>query len=158
MAFLLQRAATNQRRDLSQYKLTTGLDLGDCSRCYRVLDEAKRIVLEQRVATTPKALQAALERCRSAGLRSRLAFSWKAITLKTLSERYMAIFSRRCGSPKEIALLGMLRLDRSCAAVCDHLRLHQQNWNHALVVKAVKEIAQDERLAREILLVGIFHH
>ena len=69
----------------------------------------------------------------------------------------MAIF-RGEGFTEGEALLGMLRLEGPCAAVGDHLRLHQQNWNHALVVKAVKEIAQYERLAREILLVGVFHH
>jgi len=40
--------------------LTIGFDLGECSSCYCVLDETGRIVLEQRVATMPKALQAAL--------------------------------------------------------------------------------------------------
>jgi transposase len=39
--------------------LTIGLDLGDRSSCYCVLDETGRIVMEQKVSTTPKALQAA---------------------------------------------------------------------------------------------------
>ena len=51
--------AKQQRRNFSQQKLTIGLDLGDRSSRYCVLDETGRIVLEQRVATTPKALQAA---------------------------------------------------------------------------------------------------
>jgi PAS domain-containing protein len=54
-------------------------------------------------------------------------------------------------------LLATLRLEGSRAAVGDYLRLYQKNWNHALVVKAVEEIPQHKRLARKILLVGIFH-
>src|SRR5437868_14369228 len=52
-------AARKQSRNFSQQKLTIGLDLGDRSSCYCVLDETGRIVMEQKVATTPKARQAA---------------------------------------------------------------------------------------------------
>ena len=38
-------------------KLTIGLDLGDRSSWYCVLNEAGEVVLEQKVATTPKALK-----------------------------------------------------------------------------------------------------
>src|SRR6266851_7692783 len=61
--------ATKQSRNFSEHKLTIGLDLGDRSSCYCVLDESGRIVMEQKVSTTPKALQAAF-----AGMpRSRIA-------------------------------------------------------------------------------------
>src|SRR5437667_8624550 len=50
-------AATKQSRNISQQRLTIGLDLGDRNSCYCVLDEAGRIQLEQRVRTTAKALQ-----------------------------------------------------------------------------------------------------
>jgi transposase len=50
-------AAANESRNISQQKLTIGLDLGDRTSCYCVLDETGRIVLEQRVSTTPKALR-----------------------------------------------------------------------------------------------------
>ena len=39
------------------HKLTIGLDLGDQWSCYCVLDEAGRIILEQKVATTPEAMK-----------------------------------------------------------------------------------------------------
>jgi transposase len=39
--------------------LTIGLDLGDRSSCYCVLDETGRVLTEQKVSTTAKALQAA---------------------------------------------------------------------------------------------------
>src|SRR5258708_20031356 len=62
-------SATKQSRNFSEHKLTIGLDLGDRSSCYCVLDESGRIVMEQKVSTTPKALQAAF-----AGMpRSRIA-------------------------------------------------------------------------------------
>ena len=50
-------AATKQSRNFSQQRLTIGLDLGDRSSWYCVLDEAGEIVLEQRVGTTPKAMR-----------------------------------------------------------------------------------------------------
>jgi len=62
-------AAVKQSRNFSQSNLTIGLDLGDRSSCYCVLDESGRIVMEQKVSTTAKALQAALgamPRCRIA--------------------------------------------------------------------------------------------
>ena len=44
-------------RKISAQKLTIGLDLGDRSSWYCVLDEAGTIVLEQKVSTTAKTLQ-----------------------------------------------------------------------------------------------------
>ena len=42
---------------ISKQKLTVGLDVGDRSSWYCVLDEAGEIVLEQRLGTTPKAMK-----------------------------------------------------------------------------------------------------
>src|SRR6266404_172942 len=53
-------AATKPSRNFSQPNLTIGLDLGDRSSCYCVLDETGRMVMEQKVSTTAKGLQAAL--------------------------------------------------------------------------------------------------
>ncbi len=50
-------AVAKTSRKISQQKLTVGLDLGDRSSWYCVLDEAGRALLEQRVSTTPKALR-----------------------------------------------------------------------------------------------------
>jgi transposase len=50
-------AATEQSRNISQQKLTIGLDLGDRNSWYCVVDEAGQIQLEQRVRTTAKALR-----------------------------------------------------------------------------------------------------
>jgi len=50
-------AASQQSGNISQQKLTIGLDLGDRNSWYCVVDETGQIQLEQRVRTTAKALQ-----------------------------------------------------------------------------------------------------
>jgi transposase len=50
-------AAAKQSKNISQQRLTIGLDLGDRNSWYCVLDEAGQIQLEQRVRTSAKALQ-----------------------------------------------------------------------------------------------------
>jgi transposase len=50
-------AGAKQSRKISHQKLTVGLDLGDRTSWYCVLDEAGGVLLEQRVSTTPKALR-----------------------------------------------------------------------------------------------------
>src|SRR6266542_3317976 len=47
----------NQIRNVSQQNPTIGLDLGDRSSWYCVLDEAGTVVLEQKLSTTPKAMK-----------------------------------------------------------------------------------------------------
>ena len=51
-------AAAQPSRKISPQKLTVGLDLGDRSSWDCVLDEAGTVLLEQKLSTTPKALQA----------------------------------------------------------------------------------------------------
>jgi transposase len=50
-------AASERSRNISQQKLTIGLDLGDRNSWYCVLDESGQIQLEQRVRTNGKALR-----------------------------------------------------------------------------------------------------
>ena len=50
-------AAAKQIRNFSEQKLTIGLDLGDRSSWYCMLDESGGVMLEQRLSTTPKAMQ-----------------------------------------------------------------------------------------------------
>ena len=49
--------AAKQSKNFSKQKLTIGLDLGDRSSWYCVLEEAGEIVLEQKLGTTPKAMK-----------------------------------------------------------------------------------------------------
>ena len=49
--------ATKQTRNFRNQKVTIGLDLGDRSSWYCVLDETGEVVLEQKLSTTPKAMR-----------------------------------------------------------------------------------------------------
>ena len=55
----ISTVATQQSRKISEHKLTVGLDLGDRSSWYCLLDEAGAIVREQKLGTTPKAMKEA---------------------------------------------------------------------------------------------------
>ncbi len=46
-----------QSENFKEQKLTIGVDLGDCWSFYCVLDEAGKIILEQKVPTTPEAMK-----------------------------------------------------------------------------------------------------
>jgi transposase len=56
----MKKISTTSAREIRKsdsQKLTIGLDLGDRSSWYCVLDEAGQVVLEQKVGTTPKAMR-----------------------------------------------------------------------------------------------------
>jgi transposase len=53
----ISTVAAKQIRNISEQKLTIGLDLGDRSSWYCVLDDAGGVLLEQRLSTTPKAMK-----------------------------------------------------------------------------------------------------
>jgi hypothetical protein len=65
----ISTAAAKQIRNLSHERLTTGLDLGDRSSHYCVLDEAGRILVESKVSTSPQAMKGVF----GAMVRSRIA-------------------------------------------------------------------------------------
>src|SRR5580765_471852 len=65
----ISTVAAKPSRNISQQKLTIGLDLGDRNSWYCVLNEAGQIQTEQRVRTTEKALREVFEKMP----RSRLA-------------------------------------------------------------------------------------
>jgi transposase len=50
-------AVAKQTNNFAEQKLTMGLDLGDRSSWYCVLDEAGTVLLEQRLSTAPKAMR-----------------------------------------------------------------------------------------------------
>jgi transposase len=62
-------AAGKATRNFSQPKLTIGLDLGDRSSWYCLLDEVGEVLQEKKLATTPKAMRevfGSMPRCRIA--------------------------------------------------------------------------------------------
>jgi transposase len=88
--------AAKQSRNFSQQKLTIGLDLGDRSSWYSVLDEAGEIVLEQKVSTTPRALKevfGGMPRCRIA-LETGMHSPWVSRTLSELGHEVIVAHAR----------------------------------------------------------------
>src|SRR5260370_7091776 len=62
-------AGVKATKNFSQPKLTIGLDLGDRSSWYCLLDEVGEVLQEQKLGTTPKAVRevfGAMPRCRIA--------------------------------------------------------------------------------------------
>jgi transposase len=53
----ISTAAAKQSKNFVEQKLTIGLDLGDRSSWYCVLDEAGEVLLEQKLRTTPRAMK-----------------------------------------------------------------------------------------------------
>jgi transposase len=102
------------------------LDLGDRSSCYCVLDETGRIVMEHKICTTPKALQAAF----GAMPRSRIALEtgmhspWISRLLSRLGHEAIVAHarnvrligeSRRKDDRLDAQMVARLaRIDRSC--------------------------------------------
>src|SRR6266568_4510768 len=81
---------------LQTHQLTIGLDLGDRSSYYCVLDEAGNIVLEEKVATTPKALDtrfAAMPRSRIA-LETGMHSPWVSRLLSELGHEVIVAHAR----------------------------------------------------------------
>src|SRR5271154_6407567 len=88
--------AAKQSRDFSQPKLTIGLDLGDRSRWYCVLDEAGRVLLEQGVSTTRKAMKdvfGAMPRSRIA-LETGMHSPWESRLLSELGHEVIVAHAR----------------------------------------------------------------
>src|SRR6266700_1810930 len=81
---------------LQTHQLTIGLDLGDRSSYYCVLDEGGNIVLEEKVATTPKALDtrfAAMPRSRIA-LETGMHSPWVSRLLSQLGHEVIVAHAR----------------------------------------------------------------
>ena len=53
----ISTAATKQNKNFSQPKLTIGLDLGDRSSWFCLLDNVGEVLQEQKLSTTPKAMR-----------------------------------------------------------------------------------------------------
>ena len=89
-------AAVRQSRNFPQQKLTIGLDLGDRSSWYCLLDEAGNVLGEQRVSTTAKAMREVFGRMP----RSRIALEtgmhspWVSRLLKELGHEVIVAHAR----------------------------------------------------------------
>ena len=92
----ISTAAVKQSRNNSEQKLTIGLDLGDRSSWYCVLDEAGNVLLEQKLSTTPKAMKevfAGMARCRIA-LETGMHSPWVSRVLSELKHEVIVAHAR----------------------------------------------------------------
>jgi transposase len=93
----ISTAVANEIRNFSQPRLTIGLDLGDRSSWYCMLDEAGRVVQEQRENTTAKALQEAfgkMPHCRIA-LETGTHSPWVSRLLSELGHEVIVAHARK---------------------------------------------------------------
>jgi transposase len=115
---------------MSNQPLTIGLDLGDRSSFYCVLNEAGGVILEERVTTSPKAMRKIFEKMP----RSRIALEigthspWVSRLLTELGHEAIVAHapnvrligeSRRKGRPAGCAGTGEVSPDRSAVALAD---------------------------------------
>src|ERR1700686_4208073 len=92
----ISTVAVKQSKNISGKKLTIGLDLGDRSSWYCVLDEAGEVLLEQKLGTTPKAMQevfGAMPRCRIA-LETGMHSPWVSRLLSELGHEVIVAHAR----------------------------------------------------------------
>jgi len=90
-------AAAEQIGNFSQQRLTIGLDLGDRSSYYCVVDESGGIVVEQKISTTAKVLQAvfgAIPRSRVA-LETGMHSPWVSRQLSELGHEVIVAHARK---------------------------------------------------------------
>jgi transposase len=89
-------AATEQIRNFSEQKLTIGLDLGDRSSWYCLLDEVGGVRLERKLATTPKAMRevfGSMPHCRIA-LETGMHSPWVSRVLSELGHEVIVAHAR----------------------------------------------------------------
>jgi transposase len=89
-------AAARQTKNVRDQKLTIGWDLGDRSSWYCVLDEAGEVLLEQKLATTPKAMKevlGAMPHCRIT-LETGMHSPWVSRVLSELGHEVIVAHAR----------------------------------------------------------------
>ncbi len=89
-------AVAKASKNVSQPNLTIGLDLGDRSSWYCLLDEVGEVLLEQKLSTTPKAMRevfGSLPRCRIA-LETGMHSPWVSRVLSALGHEVIVAHAR----------------------------------------------------------------
>ena len=92
----ISTAAVTATKNFSQPKLTIGLDLGDRSSWYCLLDEVGEVLLEQKLGTTPKAMRevfGSMPRCRIA-LETGMHSPWVSRVLSELGHEVIVAHAR----------------------------------------------------------------
>src|SRR5580692_2603425 len=92
----ISTVGARQSKNFREQKLTIGLDLGDRSSWYCVLDEGGEVLLEQKLATTPKAMRetfGGMPHCRIA-LETGMHSPWMSRLLSELGHEVIVAHAR----------------------------------------------------------------
>src|SRR5271167_511974 len=92
----ISTVGTKQSKNFREQKLMIGLDLGDRSSWYCVLDESGSVLLEQKLNTTPKAMKevfGGMPRCRIA-LETGMHSPWVSRVLSELGHEVIVAHAR----------------------------------------------------------------
>jgi transposase len=92
----ISTASTQKLEKVEGQRLTVGLDLGDRSSWYCLLDEVGEVLLEQKLSTTPKAMRevfGSLPRCRIA-LETGMHSPWVSRVLSDLGHEVIVAHAR----------------------------------------------------------------
>lgn len=92
----VRTAAVQAKKNFSQPKLTIGLDLGDRSSWYCLLDEVGEVLQQQKLSTTPKAMRevfGSMPRCRL-GLETGMHSPWVNRVLMELGHEVIVAHAR----------------------------------------------------------------
>ena len=92
----ISTAVVKATKKFSQPKLTIGLDLGDRSSWYCLLDEAGEVLREQKLSTTPKAMRevfGSMPHCRIA-LETGMHSPWVSRVLSELGHEVIVAHAR----------------------------------------------------------------
>jgi transposase len=83
---------------LKEQKLTIGVDLGDRWSFYCVLDEAGKIILEQKLPTTPEAMKQTFEKIPRSliALETGTHSPWVSRLLTELGHQVLVAHAQRC--------------------------------------------------------------
>jgi len=96
----ISTVATNRNEIFKEHKLTIGLDLGDRSSHYCILDEAGEVILEHNFSTTPRGIHQVFHKIP----RGRVALEtgthspWVSRQLSQLGHEVIVAHARTCGS------------------------------------------------------------
>src|SRR5579863_5540417 len=139
-------AGVKQAKNFSEQELTIGLDLGNRSSWYCVLNEAGEVVLEQRLSTTPKAMKevfGGMPRSRTA-LETGMHSPWVSRVLSELGHEVIVAHARNVRLMGESrkkddrldarTLARLARIDPQLLAPVQHCSAQAQA--HLMVIRA----------------------
>src|SRR5271154_1738558 len=144
----ISTVGARQSKNFREQKLTIGLDLGDRSSWYCVLDEAGDVLLEQKLGTTPKAMKevfGGMPRSRIA-LETGMHSPWVSRVLSELGHEVIVAHARNVRLIGESrrkddrfdarTLARLARIDPQLLSPVQHCSAQAQAQAHLMVIRA----------------------